>query len=458
MKRTFINIMVFCLMGISTFLIQAQENQFSKVDFTTAAENSVHCVVHIQCDYSVQTNTMMDFFDLFMNPFNSMQPRQRTLQTSGSGVIMSADGYIITNNHVVADADKINVILNDRRTFQAKLIGNDPSADLAVIKIEADSLHFISFANSDDVKIGEWVLAVGNPFNLTSTVTAGIVSAKARDINILGNKMSQNPITSFIQTDAAVNPGNSGGALVNLQGELIGINTAIASSTGSYTGYSFAIPSNIVRKVTNDLVKYGMTQKAYLGVNLMEVDANLAANKGLKSIHGIYLADVLKGGAAEKAGLKDGDIITKINGKNVNTNSEYNEIMAQFSPNQQIEIEYERKNNLFTQTLTLLNSSGTTEVIDNTSSIMAAGVSFRELSIEERQRYNLDKGVGFEVLNTGRSSFARVGIKKGLIITLIDNEPATIKTIQNLNKKQGQQVIIEGFYSNGQRNYYMLIL
>jgi len=372
---------------------------------------------------------------------------------------MSADGYIITNNHVVADAEKINVILNDRRTFNAKLVGNDPSADLAVIKIDADSLHFISFANSDDVKIGEWVLAVGNPFNLTSTVTAGIVSAKARDINILGNKMSQNPITSFIQTDAAVNPGNSGGALVNLQGELIGINTAIASSTGSYAGYSFAIPSNIVKKVTGDLVKYGHTQKAYLGLSLAEVDANLTETKSLKNIHGIYIFEVLNGGAADKAGLKEGDVITKINGKNVNTNAEYNEIMAQLSPNQQVEIEYERNDKLFTKTITLLNSSGTTEIVrDNSVLITAAGVSFRELTDEERQRYNLGKGTGVVVVNSGRSSFARVGIESGFIITLIDKKPATADAVRNLNNRKGQQVVIEGFYTSGQRNYYMLIL
>jgi Do/DeqQ family serine protease len=451
MKKTFVKIVFVLVANVMSLVGQAQ----TMADFTSAAESSVHSVVHIQCEYSVQTNTMMDFFDLFL--FNPMQPRQRTLQTSGSGVIMSADGYIITNNHVVADAEKINVILNDRRSFSAKLIGNDPSADLAVVKIEANDLQPVTFGNSDEVRLGEWVLAVGNPFNLTSTVTTGIVSAKARDINILGNKMSQNPITSFIQTDAAVNPGNSGGALVNLNGELVGINTAIASSTGSYAGYSFAIPSNIVKKVTNDLVKYGSTQKAYLGVQLSEVDADLAKAKGLKSIRGIYIGGVFNGGAAEKSGIKTGDVITKINGKNINTNSEFNEIMAQLSPNQQIEVEYERDNNSFAKTITLLNSSGTTNV-GKDKLITVAGVSFRELASEERTKYNLGNGVGFVIVDTGHSTFARVGVQAGLVITSIDHQPATIDAVRSLDNKKGKKVEIEGFFPNGQQRYYMLIL
>ncbi|MDR0789460.1 MAG: trypsin-like peptidase domain-containing protein [Bacteroidales bacterium] len=452
MKKRFINIIAVFATSVASLSTTAQ----NMADFTTAAENSVHSVVHIKCTYSIRTNTMMDFFDLLFSPMQSMQ---RSYQTSGSGVIMSADGYIITNNHVVADADTINVILNDRRSFKAKLIGNDPSADLAVIKIDANDLKAITFGNSDIVRIGEWVLAVGNPFNLTSTVTTGIVSAKARDINILGNKMSQTPIESFIQTDAAVNPGNSGGALVNLQGELIGINTAIASSTGSYAGYSFAIPSNIVRKVTGDLVKYGYTQKAYIGAQLEEIDAKVAAAKGLKNVYGVYINDVFKGGAAEKSGLKEGDIITKINGKSINTNAEFNEIMAQSSPNQQVEIEYERNGNPSTKTLTLLNSMGTTDMgKDNSESVTAAGVVFRKVSNEERQRYNLGKDVGVVVVKVGQSSFARVGIKDGLIITSIDRQPATIEAVQNLNSKKGKEVELEGFSPIGQQFYYMLIL
>ena len=250
MRKKFCSVICMILFAVSQIGVKAQSN--GGLDFTFAAEKTVHGVVHIQCETTVQSVFYDDFFSFLLPP----QSRERSYQTSGSGVIISEDGYVITNNHVVQDAETINVVLNDKRSFVARLVGNDPSSDLAVIKIEADGLEPLQFGNSDEVKIGEWVLAVGNPFNLTSTVTAGIVSAKARNINILGNKMSNAPIESFIQTDAAVNPGNSGGALVNLKGELVGINTAIASSTGSYTGYSFAIPSNIVRKVTSDMIQY----------------------------------------------------------------------------------------------------------------------------------------------------------------------------------------------------------
>lgn len=247
----------------------------------------------------------------------------------GSGVIVSADGYIVTNNHVVQDAVNITVTLNDKRVYKASVVGTDPSTDLALIRIDEKNLPFLAYGNSDDVKIGEWVLAVGNPFNLTSTVTAGIVSAKARDINILGSKGA---VESFIQTDAAINPGNSGGALVNTRGELIGINAAIASGTGYYTGYSFAIPVNIVKKVVDDFTRYGKIQRAYLGVYYREIDDQFAKDKGLNSLSGVYIDDVVAGGAAEKAGIRKGDIITNIQNKPVNGKSELMEVVSQLSP------------------------------------------------------------------------------------------------------------------------------
>ena len=336
MRKKFCSVICMILFAVSQIGVKAQSN--GGLDFTFAAEKTVHGVVHIQCETTVQSVFYDDFFSFLLPP----QSRERSYQTSGSGVIISEDGYVITNNHVVQDAETINVVLNDKRSFVARLVGNDPSSDLAVIKIEADGLEPLQFGNSDEVKIGEWVLAVGNPFNLTSTVTAGIVSAKARNINILGNKMSNAPIESFIQTDAAVNPGNSGGALVNLKGELVGINTAIASSTGSYTGYSFAIPSNIVRKVTSDLIQYGMTQKANIGVHFAEMDSKLAEVKGIKSVRGIYIGYVIKDGAADKAGIKDGDIITSIDGKSVNSNAEFNEVLAQHSPGDVVKVAIER--------------------------------------------------------------------------------------------------------------------
>ena len=350
------------------------------------------------------------------------------------------------------------MVLNDKRSFVARLVGNDPSSDLAVIKIEADGLEPLQFGNSDEVKIGEWVLAVGNPFNLTSTVTAGIVSAKARNINILGNKMSNAPIESFIQTDAAVNPGNSGGALVNLKGELVGINTAIASSTGSYTGYSFAIPSNIVRKVTSDLIQYGMTQKANIGVHFAEMDSKLAEVKGIKSVRGIYIGYVIKDGAADKAGIKDGDIITSIDGKSVNSNAEFNEVLAQHSPGDVVKVAIERDGKPFYFDVTLFNSMGNTGIIrnDTEAAEQILSGSFREVNDKEKQQYGISKGIVIE--KVGKSPFARLGIKNGFIITSIDKKVnISIEDIRQLEKKKGK-LIVEGFYPNDSRTYYFVLV
>lgn len=298
------------------------------------------------------------------------------------------------------------------------------------------------------------MLAVGNPFNLTSTVTAGIVSAKARNINILGNKMSNAPIESFIQTDAAVNPGNSGGALVNLKGELVGINTAIASSTGSYTGYSFAIPSNIVRKVTSDLIQYGMTQKANIGVHFAEMDSKLAEVKGIKSVRGIYIGYVIKDGAADKAGIKDGDIITSIDGKSVNSNAEFNEVLAQHSPGDVVKVAIERDGKPFYFDVTLFNSMGNTDIIrnDTEAAEQILSGSFREVNDKEKQQYGISKGIVIE--KVGKSPFARLGIKNGFIITSIDKKVnISIEDIRQLEKKKGK-LIVEGFYPNDSRTYY----
>ena len=405
MRKKFCSVICMILFAVSQIGVKAQSN--GGLDFTFAAEKTVHGVVHIQCETTVQSVFYDDFFSFLLPP----QSRERSYQTSGSGVIISEDGYVITNNHVVQDAETINVVLNDKRSFVARLVGNDPSSDLAVIKIEADGLEPLQFGNSDEVKIGEWVLAVGNPFNLTSTVTAGIVSAKARNINILGNKMSNAPIESFIQTDAAVNPGNSGGALVNLKGELVGINTAIASSTGSYTGYSFAIPSNIVRKVTSDLIQYGMTQKANIGVHFAEMDSKLAEVKGIKSVRGIYIGYVIKDGAADKAGIKDGDIITSIDGKSVNSNAEFNEVLAQHSPGDVVKVAIERDGKPFYFDVTLFNSMGNTDIMrnDTEAAEQILNGSFREVNDKEKQQYGISKGIVIE--KVGKSPFARLGIK-----------------------------------------------
>ena len=440
------------LFAVSQIGVKAQSN--GGLDFTFAAEKTVHGVVHIQCETTVQSVFYDDFFSFLLPP----QSRERSYQTSGSGVIISEAGYVITNNHVVQDAETINVVLNDKRSFVARLVGNDPSSDLAVIKIEADGLEPLQVGNSDEVKIGEWVLAVGNPFNLTSTVTAGIVSAKARNINILGNKMSNAPIESFIQTDAAVNPGNSGGALVNLKGELVGINTAIASSTGSYTGYSFAIPSNIVRKVTSDLIQYGMTQKANIGVHFAEMDSKLAEVKGIKSVRGIYIGYVIKDGAADKAGIKDGDIITSIDGKSVNSNAEFNEVLAQHSPGDVVKVAIERDGKPFYFDVTLFSSMGNTDIIrnDTEAAEQILSGSFREVNDKEKQQYGISKGIVIE--KVGKSPFARLGIKNGFIITSIDKKVnISIEDIRQLEKKKGK-LIVEGFYPNDSRTYYFVLV
>lgn len=430
---------------------KAQKSPY--IDFTQAAEHTVHAVVHIQCEYSQQTLFYEDFFG-FLNP----QLRNRTYQTSGSGVIIKENGYIITNNHVVQDADKIQVTLNDKRTFKAEIIGNDPSADLAVLKIEAKELPIIEFGDSDKTKIGQWVLAVGNPFNLTSTVTAGIISAKARNLNILGKKMAEEPLDFFIQTDAAVNSGNSGGALVDTEGKLIGINTAIASNTGSYSGYSFAIPSNIVKKISNDLIKYGITQKAYLGLNIAEIDSRLAENKNIKEIKGLYIASIIEGGAADKSNLKEGDIITKINDKNINSLAEMNEILSQSSPGDKIEVVFERENNIKSKTITLLNELGTTSIIkaEEISKYESLGAEFRELTSKERNQYKIKTAVVVE--NTKNSVFANIGIRNGFIITSIDKMPISkLKDLDLLKTKKGK-VVIEGFYPNDFRTFYYVIM
>ncbi|HPE40609.1 MAG TPA: trypsin-like peptidase domain-containing protein [Bacteroidales bacterium] len=428
--------------------------QVPAIDFTKAAEHTVNAVVHIQCEFSQQNNFYSDFF-WFLAP----QPSSRKIQTSGSGVIIKSDGYIITNNHVVQDAETISVILNDRRIYTAEIIGNDPEADIAVIKINETELPTIDFGNSDETKIGQWVLAVGNPFNLTSTVTAGIISAKARNLNILGKNMTENPLEFYIQTDAAVNRGNSGGALVDLEGKLIGINTAIASNTGSYAGYSFAIPSNIVKKITNDLINYGITQKAYLGVNIAEVDAKLAENIGVKKVKGLYIATVVKDGAAYKAGMHDGDIIMKINNKTINTLPELNEIMAQSSPNEKVHIVYEREGVLRETEAILLNENGNTNVIkpEKKPLISVLNAQFRELTEREKKTYGVTSGYVLE--KATHSPLQRAGIKPGYVITSIGGkEDITYNTLLGLDLMKGR-VIIEGFYPTDSRlSYYIIVL
>ncbi len=426
------------------------------VNFTTAAALSVHGVVHIKTEYEKKNSTYDDFFS-GVDPWglfgNSGKGTYAPIKASGSGVIISDDGYIATNNHVVQDASSIEVTLNDNRTYDAEIIGTDPSTDLALIKISEKDLPYLAYGNSDSVKVGEWVMAVGNPFNLTSTVTAGIISAKARNINILGKNSS---IESFLQTDAAVNPGNSGGALVNLDGQLIGINAAIASNTGSYTGYSFAIPVNIVKKVMDDLLQYGKVQRAYLGVTFEEIDSKYAKEKKLEKVKGIYITAIADGGSAEDAGIKVGDVVTKIGNTEINSSGELQEAVAIHRPGDKVFVTYIRDGAEKEAKVTLKNISGTTDIVkkgDASSGFTLLGASFEPATKDELKKLGLDYGLKVATLETGLLKNA--GVKEGFIITSVDKK--AIKTSDDLktaiaSKKGG--VLIEGYYPSGVRAYY----
>jgi len=333
--------------------------------FEDAAERSVNAVVHVKSEFLVKPRFHDDYFGIFEHFFGRQMPRSpQRMEGFGSGVVISPDGYIITNNHVVQGAETIEITFNNRRTFPATIVGTDPSTDIALLKVNARNLDYLTFGNSDQVRVGQWVLAVGNPFNLTSTVTAGIVSAKARNANILSRNMSMGgsgpPIESFIQTDAAVNRGNSGGALVNLHGELIGINTAIASTSGSFAGYSFAVPGNTAKKVSEDLRTFGQVQRAFLGLLFAPVDQTIATAQKLDYIEGLQIVRISDGGAVQKAGLKLNDILLTINGRPINTEGDFFEIIGQLRPGETIELTYARNGRTSTARALLQDSEGGT--------------------------------------------------------------------------------------------------
>jgi len=418
-------------------------------DFEAAADLTVHAVVHIKTQFQRKSMVYDDFFEFF--DLRKGTPREQVFpyEAMGSGVIISPEGYIVTNNHVVQDANEILVTLNDRRVYQATIVGTDPSTDIALIKIDQANLPFLSYGNSDDVKVGEWVLAVGNPFNLTSTVTAGIVSAKARNINILG---SQGAIESFIQTDAAVNPGNSGGALVNTRGELIGINAAIASGTGYYQGYSFAIPANIARKVVDDLMKYGRIQRAYFGIYYREIDDQMAKEKGLDSPKGIYIEDLVEGGSAAKGGIKKGDIILQLGNSTVNRKSELTEFMGQHSPGDHVAVKIWRNGKMEEMTITLQSEESAQALVQG-DQVIIHGATFEPLAEAEKRKFRLN--YGFQVTHLNGGKLRDAGIREGFILLGIDREP--IRSLTELKKALSGRsggVLLEGLYPNGLKAYY----
>ncbi|MFW5805432.1 MAG: trypsin-like peptidase domain-containing protein [Bacteroidales bacterium] len=417
-------------------------------DLTKAAKVSLSAVVHITSYYNQQEYSLYDFI------FGTDPGRYRHTESSGSGVIISSDGYIVTNRHVIDQSEKIKVVLNNRKSYEAEIIGTDATTDIALLKVDADNLNTLSYGDSDALNIGEWVLAVGNPFNLTSTVTAGIVSAKARNISIFTEQYS---IESFIQTDAAVNPGNSGGALVNQKGELVGINTAIASKTGSYIGYSFAIPVNIVRKIVADLIEYGNVQRAYMGVSLSNIDAGIADKFDLKTSNGILITGVSDGSAADEAEIKAGDIIKKFNGVKVNSVSQLMEQISKYRPGDNVNISIIRNNKEMNKKLTLRNKHGNTDLVSSTK-IDELGGEFEKASLEEKRKLRLRYGVKICELYSGK--LRESGINKGFIITSINNIP--VKKVEDINeiidKYKGSKILIEGVYPNGNIAYYSIYL
>lgn len=429
----------------------------TNMDFTMAAEKSVNSVVHIKT-ISEQVNNLA--YDPFAELFFGPQKRQQTFiqQGSGSGVIISEDGYIVTNNHVISNSDKIEVILNDKRTYEAELIGADASTDVALIKIKEKGLPFLSYGNSDAVKVGEWVLAVGNPFNLNSTVTAGIISAKGRNNILNGN---QRPIESFIQTDAAVNPGNSGGALVNTEGELVGINTAIASNNGTYQGYSFAVPVNIVKKIVSDLVEFGTVQRAYIGVSIQDIDAKFASEKNIKQLKGIYVNGISEGGSAQDAGISEGDVITGIQEVPVASVSELQEQISRYRPGDKINVSVIRNNKELNLPVVLKTLDNTTRLVKKSelvkTSSSALGADFTDLTSEQLSELRSENGVKIQKLSPGKLS--QVGIQAGFIITSIDKRKVSSSmNVKSLLENKSGPVVIEGFYPNGMRASYSFSL
>lgn len=429
---------------------KVSNTSFDLPDFTGAAERSVNAVVHVKTKMQGQYYSQNSMFDFFFGNSNQ-QYQQPQVMPVGSGVCISSDGYIVTNNHVVNNSDYIEVVLDDKRTFTAKLIGTDQNTDIALLKIDADNLPFIPYGNSDNLKVGEWVLAVGNPFNLTSTVTAGIVSAKARNIN-----MSQYSIESFIQTDAAVNPGNSGGALVNINGNLVGINTAIASQTGSYVGYSFAVPVNIVKKVVADLLEFGEVQRAYLGINIASVDQKLAAEKGISETQGVYIDDVYENGAAAIAGINKGDVIVGVNEFAVKDIPQLQEQLTKYRPGDKIKIDLMRGEKKLTVDVILKNRENGTSFVKS-EDLTVLGSKFQSLSAEDKRQLRLNSGI--KVLDIGNGKLKAVGIRNGFIITSINHQSVTsVNEAKDIIDKTKGVVLVEGVYPNGMYAYFSFAL
>ncbi len=441
------------------------------VDFSPAATSATPAVVHIktrtkakQISNNSTQRQRNPFSDLFGDDFGDffgggprMIPEQRA---SGSGVLITDDGYIVTNNHVVDGADEVNVTLANKKSYKGTVIGKDAASDLAVIKIEGKGFPYLVYGNSDDAKLGQWVLAIGYPLNLDVTVTAGIISAKSRSIGI-NNRQSINPVESFIQTDAAVNPGNSGGALINTNGELIGINSAIASPTGSYAGYSYAIPVNIVKKIITDIVKYGTVQRAYIGINYPsdqlseEQIKQLEKEMGVtfKEGEGVFVSGVLDGGAASDAGIKKGDIVSKINGVKVTGGPELQEQVSRYKPGDKITLTYVRGNKENTVNLVLKNKAGNTDVVKTTGMIDKLGAEL--VAVDSKTAAANQIAGGVVVKKIGEGLLKKTRMQEGFIITSVEGQE--VKSVDELDKalsmNKGRKIKIEGVYPGFENTY-----
>jgi len=413
----------------------------SNPDFEYAAKLITPAVVHISTIYRAG--------EFSLNPLDLYRPETHS---SGSGVIISDDGYIVTNNHVIEDATNVEIEMNDNQHFYAKVVGRDPSTDLALLKIKAKNLPFVNYGNSDLIVPGEWVLAVGNPFDLNSTVTAGIVSAKARNIGILRDRNNLQ-VESFIQTDAAVNPGNSGGALVNLKGELIGINSAIATATGSYSGYSFAIPSSLVKKIMDDLLEFGKVQRGLLGVQILDVTARLAESENLDVYRGVYVSRVNQGSAAEQSGIASGDVITGIDDHSIGSISELQELVARHRPGHSVKVTYRRGGNEKSVKTVLKNFDGRESLVSELVESSMEGATFEDISYSELTKKNIDGGVLLKALQNGK--WKKSGMKEDFIITHIDKVAVdNIKDLNQILRYKSGGILVEGIYWNGEKGVY----
>ncbi|MDE0559127.1 trypsin-like peptidase domain-containing protein [Algoriphagus sp. NF] len=437
------------------------------INFVASAEIVTPAVVHVKSTLgftaSRPRNPIEELFGFPPGDENPMQgPGSRNPMSSGSGVIISSDGYIVTNNHVVEGASQIDISLDNNKRFVAKVIGTDPTTDLALLKIEANGLPFVRFGNSDQTKIGEWVLAVGNPFNLNSTVTAGIISAKARNIGILRGVENNLQIESFLQTDAVVNPGNSGGALVNLAGELIGINTAIATRTGTFNGYSFAVPSSLVRKVVDDLLEYGTVQRGLLGVTIRDVSPELAEelNKEFPVDQGVYINGVNPNSGGEEAGLQPGDIIVGVDGRETTSVSILQEMVARKRPGDQVKVEYLRDGKKMEAMATLRNFDGNTKIVEKEvkKTFEYDGVIFENISDEQKERLRISGGA--MIATVGRSAWRSAGARPGFIITSIISEDGRTRIsdaenlLEELSSLSGQEIVVLGMFNDGTEYYF----